>query len=47
MTPAKLIVALLFVAVNSYAYNNLATGGDNLIMGGGFALEHQRIQRQF
>lgn len=26
MTPAKLIVALLFVAVNSYAYNNLATG---------------------
>ena len=26
MTIAKLIVALLFVAVNSYAYNNLATG---------------------
>ncbi|MFT5440971.1 MAG: EpsI family protein [Myxococcota bacterium] len=26
MSPAKLIVALLFIAVNSYAYNNLATG---------------------
>lgn len=26
MSPAKLVVALLFIAVNSYAYNNLATG---------------------